>query len=81
MATTAILTDREMGAQGAALVLVNHSHAAWLEAFSSAGFLTGPSNYMLAMSKKLTESVRSAPNVEDRIHVTRGDGDGRIHLA
>lgn len=81
MATTAILTDREMGAQGAALVLVNHSHAAWLEAFSSAGFLTGPSNYMLAMSKKLTESVRSAPNGEDRIHVTRGDGDGRIHLA
>ena len=81
MTTTAILTDREMAAQGADLVIVNHSHADWTEAFRNAGFLSGPSNYMLAMSKKLTESLRAVQGGENHIHVTRGDGDGRIHLA
>ncbi len=81
MATAAILTDRAMAAQSADLVLVNHSHAVWVEAFRAAGFLTGPSNYMLAMSKKLTQALRSAPDGESRVHITRGDGDGRIHLA
>jgi hypothetical protein len=81
MTATAILTDRMMGSQGADLVLVNHSHAAWVWAFRSAGFLSGPSNYMLAMSKRLTELVRSGQDGEERVHVTRGDGDGRIHLA
>jgi len=81
MTSTAILTDRELAGQGADLVLVNHSHADWTEAFRRAGFLSGPSNYMLAMPKKLTETVRSTLGGEDHIHVTRGDGDGRIHLA
>jgi hypothetical protein len=80
MATTAILSDCELASKGADLVLVNHSHAAWVKAFRDAGFLTGPSNYMLAMSKGLTESLRRLPLGEDRVHVTRGDGDGRIHL-
>lgn len=81
MATTAILTDRELAAHSADLVIVNHSNAAWVQAFRTAGFLTGPSNYMLAMSKRLTETVRGVPDGEHRVHVTRGDGDGRIHLA
>jgi hypothetical protein len=80
MASTAILTDREMAAQGADLVLVNHSHAEWVEAFRTAGFLSGPSNYMLGMSKKLTEALRAVRDGERHVHVTRGDGDGRIHL-
>ena len=81
MATTAILTDRALSSDGAELVLVNHSHTAWIEAFRAAGFLSGPSNYMLAMPKKLVEALRSAPEGESRVHITRGDGDGRIHLA
>jgi hypothetical protein len=80
-AAAAILTDREMARQEADLVFLNHSHAAWIDAFHSAGFLSGPSNYMLAMSKKLTDAVRVTTNGESRVHVTRGDGDGRIHLA
>jgi predicted MPP superfamily phosphohydrolase len=70
-----------MALQEVDLVLVNHSHAAWVRAFSSAGFLAGPSNYLLAISKRLTELVRAEPQGEERMHVTRGDGDGRIHLA
>jgi hypothetical protein len=81
MATTAMLTDSELAKQGAELVLVNHSHLAWVDAFRAAGFLSGPSNYMLAMSKKLTEAIRGARNGEASVHITRGDGDGRIHLA
>ena len=80
MTLTAVLTDREMASQGADLLVVNHSHAAWVQAFRSAGFLAGPSNYLLATSKRLTELVRSQQEGEARMHVTRGDGDGRIHL-
>ena len=81
MVATAILTDREMASRGADLVLVNHSHVAWVRAFRDAGFLAGPSNYMLAMSRRLTELVKGVPHGEDHVHVTRGDGDGRIHLS
>ena len=80
MATTAILTDRELGSMNADLVVANHSHARWVEAFHAAGFLDGPSNYMLGMSKKLTEAIREMPDGEAKVHVTRGDGDGRINL-
>jgi hypothetical protein len=81
MATVATLTDRELGSQGVDLVVMNHSHQAWVEAFHKAGFLDGPSNYMLGMSKKLTDAVRAVTDGEARVHATRGDGDGRIHLA
>jgi hypothetical protein len=81
MALTATLVDREMASQDADLVVVNHSHAEWVRTFRSAGFLTGPSNYMLAISKRLTEMVRLGQRGEELMHVTRGDGDGRIHLA
>jgi hypothetical protein len=80
MLSVAILTDSQLAAEGADLVLGNHSHAAWLSAFRSAGFLSGPSNYMLAMSKKLTEALRCTAEGEAHVHITRGDGDGRIHL-
>jgi len=78
---TAVLTDKEMSTEGADLVMVNHSHGAWVTGFRSAGFLTGPSNYLLAMTKRMTEAILGAPHGADHIHVTRGDGDGRIHLA
>lgn len=80
MAGVAILSDRELARQGADLVLVNHSHRAWVGAFHAAGFLRGPSNYMLGMTKRLAELVRAEPDGEARVHITRGDGDGRIHL-
>ena len=81
MIATAVLTDREMSSQGADLVVVNHGHADWVKTFRSAGFLSGPSNYLLAMTKRMTELVLAVPHGADHIHVTRGDGDGRIHLA
>lgn len=59
------------------LVITNQSHALWIGAFRQAGFASARSNYLLAMSKPLAEATGAAA---DRIHVCRGDGDGRIHL-
>jgi hypothetical protein len=67
---------RALAADGADLVVTNQTHACWIDAFRCAGFLNGPSNYLFAMSKLLSQSVGDAFR---RIHVTRGDGDGRIH--
>jgi len=66
-----------LAADGADIVVTNQSHERWIEAFRRAGFLTAPSNYLCAMSKLLSQSVGDDFS---RIHVTRGDGDGRIHL-
>jgi hypothetical protein len=64
--------------RGADLLITNQSHVSWVEAFRSCGFLPGPSNYLLATSKPLSEAIAAAG--ADRVHVVRGDGDGRIHL-
>ena len=81
MALTAVLADQELSSAGADLVLVNQCHAEWVKTLRSSGFLAGPSNYLLAMSKRLTEAVRSVQGGDQQVHITRGDGDGRIHLA
>lgn len=67
---------------GADLSVSNQTHGVWQAALRTAGYIAGPSNYLLATSKPLTEAVRAAapPDGRERMHVTRGDGDGRIHL-
>lgn len=79
-ADTAALVDKQLGLDGCDLALINHSHADWVSAFERAGFSLGPSNYLLGMSKRLSQTVREAPEGESRMHITRGDGDGRVHL-
>jgi hypothetical protein len=59
------------------LIISNQSHRIWTTAFRRAGFARARSNYLLALSKPLSSAVADAA---DRLHVTRGDGDGRIHL-
>jgi hypothetical protein len=70
---------RVLHASGADLVITNQGHSLWIRAFRGAGFLPAPSNYLLATSKKLSSAIRSGGG-EERVHLTRGDGDGRIHL-
>jgi hypothetical protein len=66
--------------RGVDLVVTNQAHHTWIRALRRAGFLPGPSNYLLALSagcmKRLDPLTENLP----RIHLTRGDGDGRIHL-
>jgi hypothetical protein len=64
---------------GADLVISNQSHFLWTTAFRKAGFLPSTSNYFLATSKQLSAAILAAGG-EERVHLTRGDGDGRIHL-
>jgi hypothetical protein len=71
------LVTRELAQMDADLVITNQSHERWIGAFRQAGFLHGPSNYLLAASRQLTTGIGGAFR---RVHVTRGDGDGRIHL-
>jgi hypothetical protein len=66
---------------GADISVLNHQHGVWQKAFRSSGYLQGPSNYVLAVSPAIRKAVREAGDPAfARVHVTRGDGDGRIHL-
>jgi hypothetical protein len=65
---------------GADLIVTNQSHLAWTGALRSIGFLAGPSNYALAVSKALSGVVGPLKENLPGVHITRGDGDGPIHL-
>ena len=68
--------------QGADLLVSNQLHAAWCRALSDAGFLRGPSNFILGASAPLTRLLRlDSPGARaDGIHVNRGDGEGPANL-
>jgi hypothetical protein len=70
---TAVLEERRVD-----LVVSNQLHAEWSRALLDAGFRTGPSNYLLALSPALAGMVADAP--ENTFHFNRGDGDGPVHL-
>jgi hypothetical protein len=72
------LTTRALDSANADLIVSNQTHRNWLDAFRRRGFLTSKSNYLLAMSPTLAQDANSGGS--ERIHMTRGDGDGRIHL-
>jgi hypothetical protein len=62
--------------QGFDLILSNQSHEAWREAFNAAGYIPGPSNFIFAASRKLTELLTPFEEVRLKMHLTRADGDG-----
>ena len=76
----AALTSRALRDSGADLIVTNQARTDWNVELRKLGYLHGPSNYILALSKPLAEALRSEPSSLDRIHVNRGDGDGRIHV-
>jgi hypothetical protein len=78
--TVAALADRALGKEGVDLVITNQSLTAWKDAFRAAGFRSGPSRFQVAISSELTKSLSRAPVADGFIHVTRGDGDGRLNL-
>ena len=70
-----VLEDR-----GVDLIVSNQSHAEWCRAFRDSGFLEGPSNRIYAASPKLAEAVQPLDDAKTRMHLTRGDAAGPIHL-
>jgi hypothetical protein len=77
---TATLASEMLGRLHADLLITNQSHANWVRAYRKAGFLPAKSNYLLAVSRASTEELSLAHDSHHQIHLTRGDGDGRIHL-
>ena len=62
------------------LIVTNQCHRSWGDALGRAGFLRGPSNYLFAASKQLAGRLQPFDVIKDKLHLTRGDGDGPIHL-
>jgi hypothetical protein len=77
-----VLLERTTGALrdlGADLIISNQTHINWRAGLKRVGYFSGPSNYLLAVSKPVAAALEAAGG-QERIHVNRGDGDGRIHL-
>jgi len=66
--------------RGVDLVISNQAHPWWCSALANAGFLPGPSNFILATSRALTREIEQVDTEFERSHINRGDGDGPIHL-
>ena len=67
-------------ARGVDLIVSNQLHTAWVGAFRSSGFRSGPSNFVFAASRKLAALLDPFEQSVPKIHMTRGDGDGPVHL-
>jgi hypothetical protein len=72
--------ERFLEARGVDIIISNQCFAAWRSALLDRGYFTGPSNFALASSRALTRSLDPFDRNVSQIQLTRGDGDGPIHL-
>jgi hypothetical protein len=72
--------ERFLEEKGVDLIVTNQCHEAWRSALLGLGFLEGPSNFVLAVSPGLRKLLDPFDQKVSEIHMTRGDGDGPIHL-
>jgi hypothetical protein len=73
--TALLLKDR-----GVDLIVANFNQARWIEGLNDAAFVAYRSNYLLGCSPQLCSVLEPVSENWSGIHLTRGDGDGRIHL-
>jgi len=66
--------------QNVDLIVTNQMHRDWIRGLTRNGYLSGPSNFILAMSHELAQSLSPIEESLPRIHMNRGDGDGPINL-
>jgi hypothetical protein len=65
---------------GADLIVSNQLETHWCTAFSKAGFFHGPSNFSFGVSPELSNLLSPFECVAPLVHMTRGDGEGPLHL-
>ena len=65
--------------KGVDLIVSNQSHIFWKDALKTNSFINGPSNFIFASSKELSDKLVNNIKLDD-MHITRGDGDGHINL-
>ena len=61
---------------GVDLIVSNQSAGVWAQALRERGYLGGPSNFIFTASKDLGRLLEPLGETFDRIHLTRGDGEG-----
>jgi hypothetical protein len=66
--------------RGVDLIVSNQAHGAWVKALNRAGYLKYRSNFVLALSRLLTEKIKVHDPLLERVHMNRGDGDGAYNL-
>jgi hypothetical protein len=66
-------------AEGVHLTYTNQFSSAWKEAFKGGGYLSGPSNYGLALSPASAGRLDPLEENLPSIHITRSDGEGPVH--
>lgn len=74
--STIAAATRYLEQAGVDVIVSNQSASAWRRAFRRNGYLSGPSNFIFAPSKELVRLLGSVDTTFDRIHLTRGDGEG-----
>jgi hypothetical protein len=76
VATVIKAATRALEKDGVDLIVSNQSHHAWCSGFEKMGYLKGPSTFIFAASKKLTELLQPLRESPASFHITRADGDG-----
>ena len=66
--------------RGVDMIVSNQCYKSWCAGLRRAGFIRGPSNFVLAISQQLASKLDPMDELKDRMHWTRGDGDGPINL-
>jgi hypothetical protein len=69
-AATRVAEERDVD-----VIASNQSHSAWTQGLKRCGFLPGPSNFIFAVSKKLSGLLDPFHGSFPRSHWNRGDGD------
>jgi hypothetical protein len=73
------MASRALAARGVDLIISNQSSEIWTNALRQVGFLSQPSNFFFAASPPLAKALGGVDSLT-AFHLTRGDGDGPIHL-
>ena len=60
------------------VITSNQSHRAWVRALKDCGFLKGPSNFIFAASKPLSQMLDPFDQTFSLVHLNRGDGDSLL---
>jgi hypothetical protein len=66
--------------RGVDLIVSNQASSEWGRAFLDAGYMQGPSNFILGLSPMLAARLDPLELSRKSIHMNRGDGDGPINL-
>ena len=73
-------TSEMLENKGVDLIVSNQSHVFWKNAFKINSFINGPSNFIFASSRELSNKLVENIKLKNYMHITRGDGDGPINL-